>query len=180
MKTHHTKTAFETLLTQHGLSLYALTVDQACKSMLDFYRSQRADGCDVSADGDMLLYQWDVLDTEEYSRCLEWNLTRQFILEETSDKWSNDADDDEEELDAADSLTDDESNHNEPIWQLSLTLRFPLHDSAEVPAAGNKWCPTPRPQAVDHFEKFIRESSAYKLATALSLLRAELDFFNAG
>lgn len=171
MKPHHAKTAFEALLTQQGLSLAALTVDQACKSMFDFYRSQRADGCDVSADGDMLLYQWDVLDSEEYGRCLEWNLTRQFILDES--------DDDEEEADAADS-PDEESNDDEPIWQLSLTLRFPLDDTAEAPAAGNKWCPTPRPQAVDHFEKFIKESPAYKLVTALSRLGAELDFFNAG
>lgn len=180
MNPHQAKTAFETLLTQQGLSLAALTVDQACKSMLDFYRSERADGCDVSADGDMLLYQWDVQDSEEHGRCLEWNLTRQFILEETSNEGKDDTDDGEEESDATDSLDDDESNDNEPIWQLSLTLRFPLDDTAEAPAAGNKWCPTPRPQAVDHFEKFIRESPAFKLAKALSFLGAELDFFNAG
>jgi len=179
MKIHHAKTAFETLLTQQGLSLAALTVDQACKSMLEFYRSQRADGCDVSADGDMLLYQWDVQDSEEHGRCLELNLTRQFILEETSDEGSDDADDGEVESDVTDSL-DDESSDNEPIWQLSLTLRFPLPDTAEVPAAGNKWCPTPRPQAVDHFEKFVRESPAYKRATTLTVLSVELDFFNAG
>ena len=48
MNPHQAKTAFETRLTQQGLSLNALTIDQACKSMLDFYRSQRADGCDES------------------------------------------------------------------------------------------------------------------------------------
>lgn len=61
--------------------------------MLDYYRSQRADGGDVSAEGGMLFCQWDVLDSEEHGRCLEWNLTRQFILEETSDEGSHDAGD---------------------------------------------------------------------------------------
>lgn len=180
MKPQNSRSEFESLLMQRDLSLTALTVDQACKAMLDFYRLHRAEGCDVSADGDMLLYQWDVVDSEEHGRCLEWNLTRQFMMTETSDEEGDDADDDRDESDAVDSLDDDGSSDDERIWQLSLTMRFPLKDSAEALAAGNKWCPTPRPQAVDHFEKFIRESSAYKLATALSLLRAELDFFNAG
>jgi hypothetical protein len=158
---------------QRELSLTALTVDQACKAMLDFYRLHRAEGCDVSADGDMLLVQWDVVDSEEQGRCLEWNLTRQFILAETSDDECDDADDDEEESD------DDDSSDDEPIWQLSLTMRFPLKDSAEDLAAGNKWCPTPRPQAVDYFEKFTRESPAFQLAATLTAGSVELDFFNA-
>lgn len=159
MKPQNSKSEFETLLMQRELSLSALTVDQACQAMLDFYRSHRAEGCDLSADGDKVLVQWDVVDSEENGHCLEWNLTRQFMLTETSDE---------------------ESDDDEPIWQLSLTMRFPLKDSPAALPAGNKWCPTPRPQAVDYFEKFIRESPAYKLAATLSAASVELDFFNAG
>ncbi len=175
MKPQNSRSEFESLLMQRDLSLTALTVDQACKAMSDFYRLHRAEGCDVSADGDMLLVQWDVVDSEEHGRCLEWNLTRQFMMTETSDEVT----DDDDEADADDSLDDDDSSNAEPIWQLSLTMRFPLKDSAEALAAGNKWCHTPRPQAVDYFEKFIRESPAFKLAATLTAASVELDFFNA-
>jgi hypothetical protein len=179
VKPGESKQFFESSLSQQGLLLPSLTAGQACKAMLDFYRLHRADGCDVSTDGDMVLYQWDLLDSEEHGRCLEWNLTRQFMLAEISDEESDDAHDDEEEVDAADSPDDDDSSDDEAIWQLALTMRFPLNDSAEALAAGNKWRPTPRSQAVDHFEKFIRESPAYKLAATQRAASVELDFFNA-
>ena len=175
MKPQNSRSEFESLLMQRDLSLTALTVDQTCKAMSDFYRLHRAEGCDVSADGDMLLVQWDVVDSEEHGRCLEWNLTRQFMLAKTSDEESDHDDD----ADADDSLDDDDSSDDEPIWQLSLTMRFPLKDSAEALAAGNKWCPTPRSKAVDYFEKFIRESPAFQLAATLTAGSVELDFFNA-
>lgn len=174
MKPQNAKREFETLLMQRELSLTALAVDRACQAMLDFYRLHRADGCDVSADGDMLLYQWDVVDSEEHGRCLEWNLTRQFMLAATSDEESDDADDD------ADDDEGDSSDDDELTWQLSLTMRFPLDDSVEAFSAGNKWCPTHRPQAVDYFEKFIRESPAFKLAVTRTTASVELDYFNAG
>jgi hypothetical protein len=180
MKPQNSRHEFETLLRQRELALTALAVDLACTAMLDFYRSQRADGCDVSADGDMLLYQWNVVTRDGLGSCLEWNLTRQFSLAESSDGENDDATNDEEEIDANDTSDDDESSDDELIWQLSLTMRFPLKNSAEALSAGNKWCPTPRPQAVDHFEKFIRESPAYKLAATRTAEKVELDFFNAG
>lgn len=180
MKPQNAKREFEALLLQRELSLTILTIDQACKVMLDFYRLHRAEGCDVAAEGDMLLYQWDVVVSEVHGRCLEMNLTRQFSLAEISDEESDSADDSEEDVNMHESSDDDESGDNEPIWQLSLTMLFPLQASTEAVVPGNKWCSTPRPQAVDYFEKFIRESPAYQWAVVLKAVSVELDYFNAG
>ncbi|MCA9171956.1 MAG: hypothetical protein KDB23_30020, partial [Planctomycetales bacterium] len=130
-----------------------LTVSQGLTAMLDFYRSHRADDCSVDNDGDMLLYQWG-MSRRGASEQFLFNMTRQFII--------------------------DGQAEDENIWQLSLTFRFASTHALQRLQAGNKWCSSPRPQAVDYFDRFVRESEPYRAIGNLTCVGAELEYFNAG
>lgn len=56
----------------------------------------------------------------------------------------------------------------------------PPENDGDKLESGNKWCPEPRPPAVDLFEGFLRGSGAYRAAMALKPAKVELDYFNAG
>ena len=82
-------------------------------AMLGFYADQRAEDCEIDADGDMLLYQWGVYNFAK-GETFQLDITRQFIL----------------------------PDEDEP-YQLSLTFHFEPSPSLRKIAAGNEWCGTP-------------------------------------
>lgn len=71
----------KTELEQRISSLSDLTPADGFRLMLDGYRDIRVEGCDLEADGDMLLFQWGTYDFGT-GETFELNLTRQFLLEE--------------------------------------------------------------------------------------------------
>ena len=73
--------ATERFLTRLGLdaeSLLSLLLTDGFEGMLAFYTEERAEGCPLDEDGDMLLYQWGTNDWGE-GESFELNVTRQFI-----------------------------------------------------------------------------------------------------
>ena len=153
MQIENAQSTFEQCLSEAGLSLAQLTVADGLSAMSAFYRDHRVDGCPGDADDDMLLYQWGC-ETEEGVESFAWNLTRQFTHE---------ADDDDE-----------------GIWQLSLTFKFLLLAELRAIEPGNKWCPSFRPQAVQHFAGFVQQSAAFQGVSGLQPQEITLDLFNAG
>jgi hypothetical protein len=89
------------------------TIGGVLQVMLDFYESQRCDGCAIDQDGDMLLYQWGTFDWGNGEH-FELDITRQFILE----------------------------GEDEP-YQLHMTLRLDPTDDCRQVGNGNRWCVSP-------------------------------------
>jgi len=153
MNAHAALETFERLLAEGGLALESLTVPQGSAALFAFYRNQRAKDCPADADSDMLLYQWGMSHGDE-GEFFELDLTRQFILGGDSE--------------------------DENIWQLSLKFQFAPTEALRAINSDNKWCPRPRPRAVDYFEGYVRESEAYCAVSDRQPVRVELDYFNAG
>jgi len=59
-------------------SLQSLLPADGIEAMLAFYSEERAQGCSLDDDGDMLLYQWGTHDWGE-GEAFELDITRQFI-----------------------------------------------------------------------------------------------------
>ena len=153
MNAHAAQETFERLLAEAGLALDGLTAPQGLAALVAFYRNQRAEDCPADGDGDMLLYQWGMSRGED-GEFFELALTRQFIL--------------------------DGDSEDENIWQLSLTFKFAPTEALRGIESGNKWCPRPRPRAVDYFEGFVHESVAYRAVSESKPARVGLGYFNAG
>jgi hypothetical protein len=101
--------------------------------MLVYYAEERAEGCDVARDGDMLLFQWGTYEWWGQSPAFEVNITRQLRV----------ADDEE----------------TEP-QQLRLTFRF-APEAGVAAGAGNRWCESP--DGLSEFRLFVAESAAMQL-----------------
>ncbi|MCA9166581.1 MAG: hypothetical protein KDB23_02880 [Planctomycetales bacterium] len=144
---------FVRLLAERGFTIDSLTVSQGLTAMCAFYRNQRADNCCVDDDGDMLLYQWGSSGRDANEQ-FTFDLTRQLIV--------------------------DRESEDENIWQLSLSFKFSLTETLRMIQPGDKWCPRPRPQAVDYFERFVRDSEPYRAVCDMSSVEADLECFNAG
>ncbi len=99
--------------------------------MTDFYLEERADGCGVGGDGDMLLYQWGIYDWGE-GESFEFDITRQLIR--------GDGEDDE-------------------IFQLSLTFRFRPTASLTRLGSGDRWCHSLG--ELEGFRAFIHSSAPF-------------------
>ena len=114
MKPRAAKTRLLKRLETAGLSTAMLTPAAGFEAMLAFYEEERAEGCAIDEDGDMLLCQWGTNDWGE-GPAFEVDITRQLIV------------------------TDDEDD--EPR-QLSLTFSFdPAVGQGK--RSGNRWCHTP-------------------------------------
>jgi hypothetical protein len=134
MKPADAKEVFEHYVAEAGMTVSEFKPIDAIRLMLDFYREQRAEGCDLQADGDMLLFQWGIHEWGHQGRWFEFNLTRQLL---------------DEELDAGDHQT-----------QLSLTCHFVPTPALEAIKPGSKWCAIPDELAA--FEYFIGKSPAFQ------------------
>lgn len=71
---------FEKFVTEAGAFVSDFKPIDAVRLMLDFYQQERAAGCSLKSDGDMLLFQWGMA-----GRFFKFNLTRQFVDAETED-----------------------------------------------------------------------------------------------
>lgn len=151
MNAHQSQKELERLLADKGTALHQVTVADAFAVTFSFYRDHRAQDCS-DKDSDMLLYQWGTYDWGA-GKYFELNLTRQFIIGRSDD---------------------------ENIWQLSLTFKYSPTEELAALESGNKWCSTPKPQAMDYIEKYVRDSAPYKAVEGSSPSKVELIYFNAG
>ena len=82
MKPRFAKKRFLEILDDAGQHLKTLEPATGIDLMLGYYRDERADGCVIEEDGDMLLVQWGDFDEGVF----EFDITRQFIDEEAEDE----------------------------------------------------------------------------------------------
>jgi hypothetical protein len=130
MRPQTAKIRFTERLEAAGLSLATLTPAAGIEVMLDYYAEERADGCILKWDGDMLLFEWGTYDWGN-GPAFEVNITRQLI--DTNDE------------------------ETEP-QQLSLTFRFDPAIAPAGLDAGNKWCKSPR--TLPTFRRFLSRAEA--------------------
>src|SRR5437879_13288813 len=115
MKVASAKKRFLQLIKPKASQLSSLSPVDGITLMLSFYLDERADGCEIDEDGDMLLYQWGCYDWGN-GESFEFNITRQFM---------------------------DADGQDEDIRQLSLTFKFKPTESLRKLADGNRWCRSP-------------------------------------
>jgi hypothetical protein len=113
MKVASSKNRLLQLIRPKAPQLSSLSPADGIAVMLAFYHDERAEGCEIDEDGDMLLYQWGCYDWGQ-GEYFDFNITRQF-------------------MDAA----------GEKIQQLSLAFKFKPTDSLRNLADGNRWCHSP-------------------------------------
>jgi hypothetical protein len=118
--------------------------------MLRFYQDERADGCDIEEDGDMLLFQWGCFDWGE-GESFELKITRQFI---------------------------DGGGEEEDIHQLSLSFKFVPNASLRKAREGNRWCSAP--EGLGEFRAFIVSSAAYRAVVKQQPIKVTLEYGVAG
>jgi hypothetical protein len=95
---------------------YQASPDAAFRAMLTFYRDERASGCNVDDDADMLLFQWGIYDWGNGEH-LEIDIARQVMIPGKED--------------------------DDAIWQLHLTYRCRPNSSDRDLGSGNEWCSSP-------------------------------------
>jgi hypothetical protein len=134
MKPGEAKAEFERFVAESGAVVSEFKPIDAIRLMLDFYLQERAEGCDVKADEDMLLFQWGTHEWGKQGRFFEFSLARQ--------------------------LTDNEAEEGEQTTLLSLTCYFPPTAELEALKTGSKWCASPDELA--GFEYYIGNTPAYK------------------
>jgi hypothetical protein len=114
MKARSAKARFLKRLEAAGLSLDALTPAAGVEAMVAYYAEERAEGCPLDEDGDMLLFQWGTNDWGG-GPAFELSIVRQLIA-------------------AAD--------EDEGPRQLDLRFRFEPGAGASA-GRGNRWCESP-------------------------------------
>ncbi len=78
MNPHSAKRALLARIERAGRPLRELTPADGIDLMTSFYLEERAEGCGIDNDGDMLLYQWGTYDWGE-GESFEFDITRQLI-----------------------------------------------------------------------------------------------------
>lgn len=113
MNIHKIKTAFQALCKTLSPEIDDLLPQDGISGMIKFYQMERVKKCDITNDGDMLLFEWG---TYSFTGQKEFqiNITRQFIL----------------------------SREDEP-YQLSLRFTFPINERNQSWNAGSFWCHGP-------------------------------------
>jgi len=147
MKPSSAKKEYLGRLKKSGRDLATLQPAIGFEVMLDFYAKERADGCSIEEDGDMLLYQWGTHDWGD-GESFQYNVTRQFIVA--------DGDDDE-------------------IQQLSLTFHFAPSKSLGQLESGSKWCRSP--DELGEFRTYITESAPIAVIAQLKPVEVTLELF---
>jgi hypothetical protein len=150
MTPNTSKKEFEQHLRQQGVPLADLTPAQGIRLVLDFYREVRAAGCEFENDADMLLCQWGTYGQDK-ERTFQFDITRQFILEEPED--------------AADEYT---------MSQLGLIFHYAPAAQFDAVPSDSRWCSTPD-ELVD-FESFILGSAAYQAVAEARATKVVLNF----
>ncbi|HET8542084.1 MAG TPA: hypothetical protein VFL83_19560 [Anaeromyxobacter sp.] len=122
----------DAFLARRGLDRSRLTPRRALDAMIELYRTERFDRCDLANDGDMLLFQWGAYEWEGPDR-FSLDVTRQLM-------WSDPEGDDQ-------------------VWQLSIRFGFPLTDAMRAAGSSNRWCRAP--SELDGFRAFVESTPAY-------------------
>jgi hypothetical protein len=130
MKPENAESEFEQFARTSGKQLELLGAREGFELMLDFYRSVRAEGCNMEHDGDMLLFQWGVSERDGRNQFV-FDITRQFISE---------------------------GGEDEDISQLGLTFTFDSRPDFESIEGGNKWCGSV--SEITEFERFVKSHPA--------------------
>lgn len=146
------------LLTGLKVALRAggLSPADAFGAMLSFYHSQRVQGCDADAEGDMLLFQWGTYDWGSGS-AFEIGLARQLIFDDRNP--------------LVRLLTRTE---HRAMWQLHLQFRFVPTDDLGRLGSGNRWCSAP--DGVDAFEAYLHDTAAFRAVAGRTDVRPEIWF----
>ena len=147
MRPSQSQAEFLARIGKAGLTLNALKTEAAVGLMASFYKDQRAEGCRLEQQGDMLLYQWGT-----YSfgppETFQLDLTRQFVEEA--------------------------GEEDPPMSQLSLTVHYLPTPELRALGTGNRWCE--HPDLLPDFERFIQTSEAYRQSGARAPARVTLDW----
>jgi hypothetical protein len=133
VKPSDSRDAFEAHVRKLGLTVSSLQPEDAVRLMGSFYIDQRAEGCRLEEQGDMLPYQWGTY-TFDAPETFQLDLTRQFI--------------------------EDVGEEDPDMSQLSLTIHYPPAPQFQALGSGNKWCE--HPNRLTEFESFIRTSEAFR------------------
>ena len=161
---NHAQERFEGFLSSRGVRLETTTARSGVDSVLDFFRTQR-----FSFSGeDWLLFQYGTYDWGA-GRFFEFDLTRQFAV---------DQDDDDSTENAPES--DEDGYDGEGMWQLSLTFKFAPTAELESLGSDNCWCQSAAPGVVAEFAEFIYASAAYRAVADAPADLVELDYEDAG
>ena len=150
MKPVASKERFLQVLNEKSHRLGSLSPADGIAVMLDWYREERADGCDLGQDGDMLLYQWGCYDWAE-GEFFELNVTRRFI---------------------------DGAGEDEDIRQLLLTFKYEPTASLRRVKDGNCWCKSPND--LKNFRSFIDSSEALRAVAETDPAQVTLNLDIAG
>ena len=150
MKPRAAKKHFLQMLKPKAKRLSLLTPANGIALMIDFYVAERAEGCDLQLDGDMLLYQWGCYDWGD-GEFFDFNITRQFISEAGDD---------------------------DDIRQLRLTFKYEPTTDMRKAKDGNHWCKLPKDAAA--FRKFVDSSQAMKAIAEAEPISVSLEFVRAG
>jgi len=148
MKPESAKKEFEKFISSAGNVVKSLTPEQAVNLVSEFYERFRADDCPLDEDGDMLLYQWGIYDDADGGKSFQFDLTRQFMI--------------------ADSDGDD------GMSQLSLTLHFKPTAELQAIEDSNEWCHAPDDLA--DFREFIKNSEAYRAVAQTKPTNVNIQF----
>jgi len=142
--------AYEMFLNIRGQTISRMTPSQGIDSMLEFFQSERAVGCEAPMH-DMLLYSWGTNDWGKGTH-FELNITRQVILSPKGE--------------------------DEDIWQLHLTFRFPPTPDLELLGMGERWCNSL--SDIPSFREFVNSSPALRAVANRSDSKKEVYFECAG
>lgn len=126
MNAKKVKEEFQRYLAGRGESVQNITPSRALELVLAFYKEVRAEGCDVAADQDMLLFQWGTYDWGEGEH-FEVDLARQFIFGDGED---------------------------EDIWQFHVMFRFAPSEQLSQLGSGDRWCKSL--EDLPEFTSFVR------------------------
>ena len=113
-RTDQASDAFAEYLAKEKVALDALTPLEAYEWFFRFYAHRRAEGVDLTRDGDQLLFQWGTYDWGEGHR-FEIDLCRQLVAEEAGMRRA----------------------------KLSLRYLFAPTAQLDAFGAGQRWCPGP-------------------------------------
>jgi hypothetical protein len=150
LKPTASKKRFLQVLGAKSHKLASLSPVDGIAVMLDWYREERADGCDLRQGGDMLLYQWGCYDWGE-GEFFELNITRQFI---------------------------DGAGEDEDIRQLLLTFKYKPTAPLRRVKDGNRWCKSPND--LKKFRSFIDSSEALRAVAETDPAQVTLNLDIAG
>ena len=136
MRPNDAQSEFQDRLDRSGLDRDTLTPKSGIPAMLAFYREERAEGCPLEDDGDMLLFQWGTYNWGQ-GEWFDLNITRQLIS--------------------------GESGEDEDIWQLSLTFKYKPTSALRMLGSENRWCE--KSEELPAFESYIQDSDAFQMVS---------------